>query len=55
MSLYQVENRANDRMEKLYLYVRKIEYLLSVFSKEKNVKESLCLLKIRVLHLYVLT
>ena len=56
MSLYQIKNRAYDRMEKLYLYVGKnCEYLLSVFSEGKKCQKSLCFLKIRVLSLYALT
>ena len=35
--------------------MKKIVNISSLFSKEKNVKKSLCFFKIRVLHLYVLT
>ena len=57
MSLYQIKNRAYDRMENVYLCEEKflnISYQF-FFSKEKNVKNSLCFIKIRVLSLYVLT
>ena len=57
MSLYQIKNRAYDRMENAYLCEEKILNISYqfFFSKEKNVKNALCFLKIRVLSLYVLT
>ena len=55
MSLYHIKNRAYDRMENVYLYVEKIVNIsYQFFFKVKNVKKSLCFLKIRVLSLYVL-
>ena len=57
MSLYHIKNHVYDRMENVYLCVEKIVNISYqfFFSKEKNVKKSLCFLKIQVLSLYVLT
>ena len=39
----------------IFMCEKNCEYLLPVFFNRKNVKKSLCFLKIRVLSLYVLT
>ena len=57
MSLYQIKNRAYDRMEHLCLSVKNVVNISYqfFFSKEKKCQKSLCFLKIRRLTLHALT
>ena len=45
--------RQNEKF--IFMCETNCEYLISFFQKKKNLKKSLCFLKIRVLSLYVLT